>query len=75
MSFPPISSARLDVGREAEKSCFVVVCLCCYNLGRFEHEVVLSHGDEGPDEVIRAHCYTCGAGKDAKVGDDGVATL
>lgn len=62
VSFPSVTSQRLDVGAAEAKACFVLVCLCCYNLGRFNHRTMVTVVEETGLPVSLAYvCCTCGA--------------
>lgn len=62
----------MDVGKGTELSCFVVVCLCCYNLGRFDHEAGVGAVSDGPDAAgtsdvwVEFECRTCGAKREQR---------
>lgn len=58
-----VTTTLLDTAEGAPSSCFVLICLCCYNLGRLAHETVAHAFRETPESPpgVRYHCKTCDA--------------
>lgn len=55
----PVTAPRMDVAHDDPPACFVLVCLCCYNLDRLEHETVAEIVENSTR--VQYRCLCCAA--------------